>query len=65
MSISEAKAIVAAAIPDISNKQLKIAAAVYLNWWNGHSASIGYSDPTGEKAVRRILGYFDIEPAAA
>ncbi len=55
MSISEAKAIVRAAIPNITAKQLKRDAATYLNWWNGHAEAMPYSDPTGEKAVRRIL----------
>lgn len=65
MSLSDAMEIVSAALPDLKRRERRAAAITYLNWWNGHSASIGYSDPTGEKAVRRILGYFDIEPAAA
>lgn len=55
MSISEAKAIVRAAIPDISVKQLKVDAVTYLNWFNGHSEAMPYRDPTGEHAVRHIL----------
>lgn len=55
MSISEAKAIVRAALPDIPVKQLKADAVTYLNWWNGHAEAMPYSDPTGERAVRAIL----------
>lgn len=55
MSISEAKAIVRAAIPDTNVKQLKLDAVTYLNWFNGHSEAMPYSDPTGERAVRAIL----------
>ena len=55
MSISEAKAIVRAALPNIPAKQLKADAATYLNWFNGHAEAMPYSDPTGEQAVRSIL----------
>ena len=56
MSLSESLTIVKSALPaGTSRRKLRAAAVTYLNWWNGHSEASGYSDPTGNKAVRRIL----------
>lgn len=55
MTLTEAQQIVAAALPELTRRPLRSAAITYLNWWHGHSASMPYSDPTGERAVRRIL----------
>lgn len=38
-----------------ARRAVRAAAITYLNWWQGHSQSMPYSDPTGERAVRRIL----------
>lgn len=55
MSLTEATRIVAAALPDLKRRALRSAAITYLNWWNGHAEAMPYSDPTGERAVKRIL----------
>lgn len=55
MSLSDALDIVTNAIPEMPRRKRRPAAITYLNWWHGHSASMPYSDPTGERAVRRIL----------
>lgn len=55
MSLSDALTIVTTAIPDMPRRQRRPAAITYLNWWNGHSAAMPYSDPTGERAVRAVL----------
>ena len=55
MSLTEATRIVAAALPDLKRRALRAAAITYLNWWNGHAEAMPYSDPTGERAVKRIL----------
>lgn len=65
MSLSEAQGIVRGACPHLSRRELRSAAITYLNWWNGLSSPLAHPDPTGERAVRRIIGYYDIEETAA
>ena len=65
MSLSEAQEIVRAALPHLKRRPLRAAAITYLNWWNGNSEKLSHSDPTGERAVRRIIGYFDTDPTSA
>lgn len=60
MTLTEAMNIVAAALPGLGHRGLRSAAVVYLNWWNGHSEAMPFADPTGERAVRRIVGYYDV-----
>lgn len=38
-----------------ARRAVRAAAVTYLNWWHGHAEAMPYSDPTGERAVRRIL----------
>lgn len=38
-----------------ARRPIRDAAITYLNWWNGHAEAMPYSDPTGERAVKRIL----------
>lgn len=56
MSLSDAIEVVRAVLPErTSARKLRAQAVIYLNWWNGNSEVMQYADPTGEKAVRRIL----------